>query len=373
MRERFAHSKVVGELRRNEQAERGQALPLFAITFVAIVGFAGLALDGSRLYAEHARLQAAADAAAIGAAHELRRGHVDYSRNLLPAALHDAALQGVDDTEAEIIVHHPPVSGAFADSQDHVEVVVRGDFRTTFMAMFGAGTRPVSGRAVAGLAAGQPPCLSVLGVEGPDAFVVEGSQPFDVDCEVARADAVDPFAGLRMPSCAGRPAGSIQPSETGDETLHWPGCYEEAVAIVTGKVRLMPGVHIYLRGLRVAGGFVDGDGVSLLFPASDEQQGITVANGAQVTLRAPVQGELAGILLFGEAGEAIVARAAGSDLQGALYFPGRALRWAPNAPDSSSWTQAVADKLVILEAPDGRAVFPAPDGASASYAAVLVE
>ena len=367
----MTHSKYV-EDRPSGRHEHGQALPLFAIAFVAIVGFAGMALDGARLYAEHSRLQVAADSAAIGAAHELRRGRRDYSRNLLPAAIHDAGLHGVTEADAEIIVHHPPVSGAFAQSPHHVEVVVRSDFRTTFMAMFGVGRQPVSSRAVAGLAADQPPCLSVF---GSDAYAVEGEQPFEVACEVTVEDAIDPFTGLTMPSCVGRAVGS---EESGDgETLYWPGCHESPVAVASGRARFMPGVHIFLQGLTITGGEAHGDGVAFLFPASERQTGVTIAAGAQVSLAAPVQGELAGMLFFAEAGgaapDALIARGAGSEFQGAFYFPGRTLSWAPNAPGSPSWTQAAAEKLVILEAPDGRAVGASPADASAALTAVLVE
>ena len=59
-------------MRSNRSSRSGQTLPMFAIALVAVLGFAGLALDGSRLYAEHERVQRAADAAAIAAAHELR-------------------------------------------------------------------------------------------------------------------------------------------------------------------------------------------------------------------------------------------------------------------------------------------------------------
>ena len=359
------------------QAERGQALPLFAVAFVAICGFAGLALDGARLYAEHARLQGAADAAALGAAHELRRGNRDYAASLLPAAAHDAALHGVSGGEAEIIVHHPPVSGQFASSERHVEVVVRTDLPTTFMAMFGVGRQPVRSRAVAGLIADKPPCLQVLAEGDPGAYAVEGEQPFEIGCEVRAEGGADPFAGLRMPECAGRSPASAQPSADGAETIYWPGCYDEPVAIRSGRFRLMPGIHVFRRGLQIEGGEVLGEGVTLLFPASSEQRGVVIGPKVRVALSAAGQGELAGMLMFAEAGGAdvgaLVERSAGSDLLGALYFPGRTLRWAPNPPSSSSWTQAVAERLVILEAPDGRAVATPPTDAAPSFAAVLVE
>jgi hypothetical protein len=365
----------VGELCASRGAERGQALPLFVIVFVAMIGFVGLAIDGARLYSEHARLQGAADAAALGAAHELRRGNDDYSANLLPAAIHDAGLQGVTPSGAEIIVHHPPVSGAFADSPDHVEVVVRTQLATTFMAMFGVGRRPVSSRAVAGLAADDSACVIAL-ADDADALTVEGEQPFEPVCAIKTAVA-DPYAGLRTPACAGRSPAATEAAPDGGEQVYWPGCYDAPAEIAEGRVQLMPGVHVFQRGLRITGGEVTGRDVVLAFPSSEGQTGVEIRPEASVTLSAPNHGELPGILLFGQASGAPwtagIERGAGSDLQGGLYFPGRTLRWAPNAPGSLSWVQAVAARIVVLEAPGGRAVQPPPAGEAAAFVATLVE
>ncbi|MCB9385486.1 MAG: hypothetical protein H6509_12795 [Bryobacterales bacterium] len=343
---------------------------MFAIVLVFLLGVAGLAIDGSRLYAEHARVQGAADAAAIGAVQELRRGHRDYERDLAPAAMHDAALWGFDAGNAEIIVHHPPVTGEHQGSADHVEVVVRTQMQNSFMAMFGATSQAVSGRAVGGLAAGDSPCIAAFAEDG---YTVEGAQPFEPECAVAPSAAVNPFAALRMPPCAGAPVGASEPAEGSGETLYWPGCHEEMVTIRSGKARLMPGTHIFAAGLTISGGEVEGDGVSLFFPAADSQTGVTLQPQAQVNLRAPSRGEMAGVLMFGEAGDAVLERGAGSQLEGALYFPKSTLRWAPNAPGSQAWTQAAAERIVVLEAPDGRSVTAAPSAVTPSMTAVLAE
>jgi hypothetical protein len=406
----------VGKVRPFRPGKRGQTLPLFAVSFVAILGFAGLALDGARLYAEHERMQGAADAAAIGAAQELRRGNLDYAGSLLPAAIHDAALHGVAPEEAEIVVQYPPVSGAFAGSPEHVEVVVRTEMATTFMGMFGRLSEPVSARAVAGLAAGEAPCLLALARSGAGAVTVEGTQPLTIDCPAGAAsrdaaawvsgeacvDAVgglvlaggasgacirgevaagaaapdDFLAGLRMPSCAGRSPGVAEIGEDGS-VYYWPGCYGAPVEIASGSAQLMPGVHIFTRGLHVTGGEVTGDGVTLLFPASSGQTGVAIEAAAAVRLRAPSSGDFAGVLMFAEKGgaahEAEIARRTGSELEGALYFPGRTLRWAPNDPGSRAWVRAVADRIVVLEGAGGRAIGAAPDGVRASQVAALVE
>lgn len=62
------------------RAQQGAVAVMFALTLAVILGFAGLALDGGRLYVNKAELQNAADACALAAAQELTPGAV-----LLPA------------------------------------------------------------------------------------------------------------------------------------------------------------------------------------------------------------------------------------------------------------------------------------------------
>ena len=50
--------------------ERGQILVLFTLCLVALLGFAGLALDGGSVYAQRRQQQTAADLAALGAAND---------------------------------------------------------------------------------------------------------------------------------------------------------------------------------------------------------------------------------------------------------------------------------------------------------------
>ena len=53
---------------KTNRSERGQALVLIVLAIVAMFGFAALAVDIGRLYAERRRVQSAADAAVLSAA-----------------------------------------------------------------------------------------------------------------------------------------------------------------------------------------------------------------------------------------------------------------------------------------------------------------
>jgi uncharacterized membrane protein len=52
-------------------AQQGVVAIMFALSLVVLIGFAGLALDGARLYVNKTELQNAADACALAAAQEL--------------------------------------------------------------------------------------------------------------------------------------------------------------------------------------------------------------------------------------------------------------------------------------------------------------
>ena len=55
--------------------ERGATAVVFALLLVPVLGFAAIAVDIGSLYAERARLQVAADAAAIAVAQDCSRGN----------------------------------------------------------------------------------------------------------------------------------------------------------------------------------------------------------------------------------------------------------------------------------------------------------
>jgi Flp pilus assembly protein TadG len=68
-------SLFLDRLRRRPQGERGATAVLFALLLVPMLGFAAVSVDVGALYAERARLQVAADAAAIAVAQDCARGN----------------------------------------------------------------------------------------------------------------------------------------------------------------------------------------------------------------------------------------------------------------------------------------------------------
>src|SRR5579859_4757580 len=65
---------------RSRRPQRGQAIVLVALMIVVLFGLVGLAIDSGRAYLDRRHLQAAVDAAALGAAYTYMNT-TDYTRS----------------------------------------------------------------------------------------------------------------------------------------------------------------------------------------------------------------------------------------------------------------------------------------------------
>ena len=100
--------RMARTLRRLADDQRGVALIMTAVMFAVLLGFMGLVLDGGRLYYEKRSMQIAADAGAMGGAHELWRRHSDYGTQVRPAVVNDTGLNGYTTGNSTITVNTPP-------------------------------------------------------------------------------------------------------------------------------------------------------------------------------------------------------------------------------------------------------------------------
>src|SRR5512138_544050 len=100
--------------------ERGQALILIAFGAVALFGFTGLAIDGSRVFSDRRHAQNAADTAALAAALSKIRADPPETGDAaaVAAGLARAASNGFNDTNSIVEVHkcteanlNPPCEG----------------------------------------------------------------------------------------------------------------------------------------------------------------------------------------------------------------------------------------------------------------------
>ncbi len=109
---------------RTHRFERGQALVLIVLAIVAMFGFAALAVDIGRLFAERRRIQNAADSAALAAVFA-----ASQNDDFVAAALTQLGLNDVFDNDpnrnadqrVDVEIYHPPASGAYGPDSGRPE------------------------------------------------------------------------------------------------------------------------------------------------------------------------------------------------------------------------------------------------------------
>lgn len=155
--------------------ERGQTVVIVALMFTVLLGFAGLAIDGGRFYAERRFIQNAVDAAALGCVQKLISGGgasaaEDQAKDLLA----NYNLPG-DPTGTGISVSDTPqyttwfndqgagdkrnlADGVVAGTTD-CRVAVESQMRTFFLKLFGLATLTIPANAHAKSAGGMLPVV----------------------------------------------------------------------------------------------------------------------------------------------------------------------------------------------------------------------
>ena len=166
---------------------RGIALPMMAILFAVLLAFMGLVLDGGRIYFEKRHMQAAADAGALGGAHEVLRGNT----GLIVQSAHDSTvLNGYADglSNVDVQVNYPPTSGPHQDP-NYVEVIISRPVPTYFMPILNIDEATIRARAVAGAIHDESPsCVIALSEDAgvsPTFTLNGGAALVAPNCEVA--------------------------------------------------------------------------------------------------------------------------------------------------------------------------------------------
>ena len=147
--------------------EHGQMIVVFAVCLTAIIAMASLLVDGGMAWSNRRQAQAAADTAALAAAHAIVSHPLDTG---LAAAIAQLNGFGHDVDEPPplhcngsplpndgITVNRPPLQGPHSmandplTANDYVEVVTTRAMHTTFAAVVGQGCWMISARAVASI------------------------------------------------------------------------------------------------------------------------------------------------------------------------------------------------------------------------------
>jgi hypothetical protein len=177
--------------------EKGQALILIAFAAVALFGFAGLAIDGSRIFSDRRHAQNAADTAALAAALSKIRADPPSTADTaaVAAGLARAASNGYDKTNSVVEVNNcskpnlnPACVGipAGTSPSEYLQVVIRLTTRTTFARVLGRTEVPSVVSAIARAVPGGPQpvgagyALSAMSPHDPDAVTGHGNFNLDI-------------------------------------------------------------------------------------------------------------------------------------------------------------------------------------------------
>ncbi len=383
---------------RHHRTERGQSIVLLAFAFVAMLGFAALAVDGGLLYTERRRAQNGADAAALAGALAIVYGNDPYA-----AAYARAADNTYDDngTYNWVEVYNPPIDGPYAGNAEYVEVVITakvdtvlahfvyaGELRTTVTAV--ARARPgtiaplLDGNAIVGLS---PTGCSVVWTHGNSTATVDGSGVFvnsdDPDCafrasggntfnvtggainvvggfEIANNSSVwpTPVSGatpvetpvIPAPTCSGN---AVVDAGTGTIT---PG-YISSFNFNGGNWTLAPGIYCVDNGFAVnAGTTLIGQDVMIYVMSGD----VSWNGGAEIHLDAPGDGEYAGLLLYQDPANSERATINGnsaSTFSGTIFIPGAEVQIAGTGAADGFHSQVVGWKVDLTGTSDTHIIY----------------
>ncbi len=379
-------------LRKLARSNDGGILVVAAIAAPVLIGTAGLATDVGFWYANARLAQTAADAAAMAGALEVVRSNGGSSQ-ITAAVIADAANNGFSPGNGDTItVNYPPVSGVKAGALDAVEVIVTRPTARFLSSLVYAGNVNVTARAVATTNANNT-CVWALNPTAPSAFRVSGASVAEFECGIYvnsnndsalfqnGAGCLDAneikVVGGDSTSCASpTPVTGVSPvidPLAAHPTPTYGVCdYPGNITINGGTTTLLPGTYCgrikiianaivtFESGLYVLNGAaldiggqatVSGEDVSFyLTENSGMNDAISVSGGATVSLDAPLGGPLPGILFYQDrnAPSNVTHRFTGGanmDLEGILYFPNQAVKFAGGTSFEKEHMVLIADTV----------------------------
>lgn len=345
-------------------SQSGQSIIILALSFIVLLGFSGLAIDGGILYSDRRHAQNAADAGSLAGALAILQGN-----NPVPIAYARVADNEYDNDGVRnwVNVYWPPVDGPYAGDNNYVEVKIRskvdsvfahfvysGDLENTVTAIAHAKPATVepflSGDAMVGLA--KSGCSVVwshgnnhteidgsgifVNSDHPDcAFKASGSNVLDVDTyihvvggfEISGGAIVNPtplggFPQIETPivptpSCGGSSttttnadgSKTMTPGNTSDFNFHG------------GTWTLEFGIYCVSGGFSVNSGTnITGQDVLIYLELGD----ISWNGSATLNLDAPDDGEYANMLIYQDPSNTSMATIngnSGSSFTGTMFIP----------------------------------------------------
>lgn len=326
---------------KSQSSERGQVLVIIILVIVALMGFAALAVDGGRVYAERRRAQNAADAAAYKIAYTAANFPATSEAELLAMAYDKVEENGFvmdlslapEERPLQIDYHHPPTSGVYAGNLEYYQVFITTDVGQGFSHFVYSGTQTLTVEAVAkarpsaSVSPGDAlyansenadPALWFAGtgdttITGGDAFSnskaeVSGKQNGDGSITVQEPhnievagnfvkvggsgdvspDPLDKYDGIKQQQLPPVPVPDCITDMTGQSVgkkagVLSPGRYTGAVKITTGDWVMEPGMYCFMDGFSFNGGSLTGTNVFIAVMGGD----LKITGGGNLTLKRP--------------------------------------------------------------------------------------
>jgi Flp pilus assembly protein TadG len=387
-----------GTFRRFWKDTYGGAMIYIGLSLPVLLGFSGMAVDGSIWFANKRSMQASADAAAFSAALEMTRINDDTLAK--SRAKLDAQENAYDPTTGDIIeVNSPPKYGPYSGNNAAFEAIVSRPSPSFLSRLIHGEQVTVTARAVAIVAnPGGTPCVLTLDPDMPDAIKVNNGtlnaggcrvhanstdpgalhvfsggelDADDVDLvangyindgtmsstpEMGKLPVPDPFAGIPTPSVGTCDHTDMSLSGNQYYSLS-PGTYCGGISI-SGKadVHFEPGTYVITDSngnpgsLHVTGNHasVEGDDVMIY---TDGESTINIGGQGEVDLAASTTGNYAGILFYGnpDASESLQHSITGNAnmlYEGYMYFRTSVLKVNGNGNgESTNYVGAVAREI----------------------------
>ncbi len=372
--------------------QRGGIAIVFGVASSVLFALGALVIDGGQLYVTKTRLQGTADAAALAGTQDLPNegmataAALQYARKNMPTSEHGPVLTANDITFG-VWDEHDKTFTAGAVPADAVQVTVRRSSAnnnavdTHFAHLIGFGEVDVDASSIA--TTGNPSvCVLALephaqkgihlgngeidaescvvqvlsdhataavtgnpngGITAENVCVAGGydTQPsYSPSPDAGCPPLTDPLAWLQPPSYGGCDHNWFSVG-SGDSTVD-PGVYCGGISIMSnGTVTFNPGLYVMKDGSFDVGGGARlvGQGVTFYFIGSNAK--IDLSGGGEMTFSAPLTGDLAGILFFGDRSLSPPIRHSvkgGGEVhyEGTVYFPTTDVLFAGNGTGASS-------------------------------------
>ena len=171
----------------------GGAMIYIGLSLPVLLGFSGLAVDGSIWFANKRSMQATADAAAFSAALEMTR--INDSSLAKSRAISDAEENHYDPSSGDAIeINSPPKYGPYSGNNAAFEAIVSRPSPSFLSRIIHGEQVTVSARAVAIVAnPGGTPCVLALDSSAQDAIKVNNGTVNTGSCRM-QANSEDPWA-----------------------------------------------------------------------------------------------------------------------------------------------------------------------------------